>query len=83
MKSIIKMEDELIRLEQAALSHRDTAEEMKQEFFDNGENVINGSALFDQMSFDEWLENTDRNHDPKTVRSDWAVATTFFCGTQI
>ena len=51
---------------------------MKQEFFDSGENVINGSALFDQMSFDEWLENTDRNHDPKTVRSDWAVATTFF-----
>lgn len=74
----VKKEDELIRLEQAALSHRDAAEEMKQEFFDNNENVINGSALFDQMSFDEWLENTDRNHNPETVRSDWAVATTFF-----
>ena len=43
----VKKEDELIRLEQAALSHRDAAEEMKQEFFDNNENVINGSALFD------------------------------------
>lgn len=74
----IKIEDELIRLEQAALSHRDAAEEMKQEFFDNNENVINGSALFDQMSFDEWLENTDLNHNSETVRSDWAVATTFF-----
>lgn len=74
----IRIEDDLIRLEQAALSHRDAAEEMKQEFFDNNENVINGSALFDQMSFDEWLENTDRNHSPETVRSDWAVATTFF-----
>ena len=66
----IKIEDELIRLEQAALSHRDAAEEMKQEFFDSGETVINGSALYDQMFFDEWLENTDRNHDPATVRSD-------------
>ena len=74
----VKKEDELIRLEQAALSHRDAAEEMKQEFFDNNENVINGSALFAQMSFAEWLENTDRNHNPETVRSDWAVATTFF-----
>ena len=78
MKRIIKIEDNQIRLEQAALSHRNAAEEMKHEFFDNNENVINGSALFDQMSFDEWLENTDRNHDPDTVRSDWAVATTFF-----
>ena len=78
MKSIIKIEDNHIRLEQAELSHKDTAEEMKQEFFDNDENVINGSALFDQMSFDEWLEKTNQNHDPKTVRGDWAVATTFF-----
>lgn len=30
------------------------------------------------MPFDEWLENTDRNYNPETVRSDWAVATTFF-----
>ena len=74
MTSGIKIEDELIRLEQAAFSHRNAAEAMKQEFFDRGETVINGSALYDQMSFDEWLENTDRNHDPKTVRSDWAVA---------
>ena len=74
----IKTEDELILLEQAALFHKEAAEEMKQEFFDSGETVINGSALYDQMPFDEWLENTDRNHDPKTVRSDWAVATTFF-----
>ncbi|MCH5185528.1 MAG: hypothetical protein J1F64_05315, partial [Oscillospiraceae bacterium] len=74
----IKPEDDIIRLEQAALSHREAAEEMKREFFSCGERVINGSALFDQMQFDEWLANTNRNHDPKTVRSDWAVATTFF-----
>ena len=48
-----KIEDEVIRLEQAALSHRDAVEKMKQEFFDNNEKVINGSALLDQMPFDE------------------------------
>ena len=78
MKSIIKIEDDQICLEQAALFHKEAAEEMKKEFFDRGETVINGSALYDQLSFDEWLENTDRNHDPETARSDWAVATTFF-----
>ena len=78
MKSIIKIEDDQICLEQAALFHKEAAEEMKKEFFDRGETVINGSALYDQLSFDEWLENTDLNHNPETVRSDWAVATTFF-----
>ena len=74
----IILESNTIRLEQAAASHKLAAEKMKQEFFDNDENVINGSALFDQMQFDDWLMNTNRNHNPETVRSDWAVATTFF-----
>lgn len=74
----IILENNTVRLEQAAAYHKEEAEKMKQEFFDNGENIINGSALLDQMSFDEWLINTDRNHNPETVRSDWAVATTFF-----
>lgn len=72
------IENATIRLEQAAASHQTEAETMKQEFFDSGEAIINGSALFDQMPFHEWLINTDRNHDPKTVRKDWALATTFF-----
>ena len=79
---MIYVEDEIISLEQAALSHKKAAEEMKQEFFGGGESVINGSALFDQMPFDGWLSNTNRNHDPKTVRSDWTVATTFFAVRQ-
>lgn len=74
----IVLENNTVRLEQASSYHKIAAEEMKQEFFDNGETIINGSALFDQMPFDEWLINTDRNHNPETVRSDWAVATTFF-----
>ena len=72
------IENETICLEQAAASHQTEAERMKQEFFDFGETIINGSALFDQMLFPEWLVNTNRNHDPNTVRKDWAVATTFF-----
>lgn len=72
------VEGAVIRLEQAAACHRERAEEMKREFFAAGERVINGSALYDQMDFDSWLENTQRNHAPETVRKDWTVATTFF-----
>lgn len=72
------LENSIVRLEQAASFHKNKAEEMKQEFFDNEEKIINGSALFDQMPFDKWLINTNRNYNPKTVRSDWAIATTFF-----
>ena len=72
------IENTVIRLEQAAALHQIEAEKMKQEFFDFGETTINGSALFDQMPFSEWLTNANRNHDPKTVCEDWAVSATFF-----
>lgn len=72
------IENAAVRLEKVAASHQIEAEEMKQEFFNFGETIINGSALFDQMPFCEWLVNTNRNHDPKTVRKDWVMATTFF-----
>lgn len=76
------LEGKKIRLEQAAKCHREEAEKMKQEFFQCGEPVINGSALFDQMEFGLWLENVNLNRNPKTVREDWAVATTFFAFRQ-
>lgn len=72
------LSDKNIRLERAMAAHKTAAEEMKQEFFDNEELCINGSALLDQMPFDEWLINTHRNCTPETVRPDWAIATTFF-----
>ncbi len=77
-ENIITLEDDIIRLEQASQSHKSEAEKMRQEFFDCGEKVINGSALFDQMEFDDWLKSVNRNHNPETVSKDWAVATTFF-----
>lgn len=54
------------------------AEAFKQEFFDCGETIINGSALLDQMDYGQWLENTARNSSPNTVRPDWVVSDTFF-----
>ncbi|PKM48440.1 MAG: hypothetical protein CVV01_03490, partial [Firmicutes bacterium HGW-Firmicutes-6] len=57
--------------------HQQQAEAFKQEFFDHGETIINGSALLDQMNYRDWLENTQRNGDPQTVRPDWVVAETF------
>ena len=33
----------------------------KNEFFQAGERVINGSAFLDQMDYEEWLENIRRN----------------------
>ena len=45
-ENIITLEDDIIRLEQASQSHKSEAEKMRQKFFDCGEKVINGSALF-------------------------------------
>lgn len=59
-------------------AHKHDAEEFKQEFYNCGEHVINGSALLDQMEYDEWFENTRRNSNPETVRANWVVADTFF-----
>lgn len=72
------MSDERIHLELASQEHRQAALAFKQEFLDADETVINGSALFDQMDFDEWIRNCQRNNRPETVREDWAVASTFF-----
>jgi predicted acetyltransferase len=69
---------ERLVLEEAAEKHREAAMALKQEFLDAGEPVMNGSALLDQMEFDEWLANCARNSNPDTVSSDWAVATTYF-----
>ena len=72
------LEEEELRLEQAAACHREAAEEMKREFFRAGEPVIHGSAWFDQMDFDPWLEHTRLCSDPRKVPDSWSVATTFF-----
>lgn len=72
------MNDDNLILEEPSEKHREAALAFKQEFLDAGEMVINGSALLDQMDFDEWLANCARNANPETVRDDWTVATTCF-----
>ena len=41
--------------------YKEEALEFKKEFFDCNETVINGSALFDQLSFDDWMDLEKKN----------------------
>lgn len=53
--------------------------EYRQEHFDCGENVINGSELFDQTeSYEDWLQSVTANTSPETVNPSWVVTDTFF-----
>lgn len=58
--------------------HKLEADEFKKEFFDSGETVINGSALFDQLDYTEWLEHTKKYRRVETAGEDWVPSTTFF-----
>lgn len=51
----------------------------KQEFFDHGEMIIDGSDLLDQLdSYEEWLQRLKNNEDAETCDSNWVVSTTWF-----
>ena len=68
-----------IQLVRPTLKHRDEALRFREEFYRNGEPVINGSEMLDRMeSYEEWLRCVDRNSDPATVSPDWVVTDTFF-----
>ena len=67
-----------IRLELPRAEHQAEADRFKAEFLRHNEPVINGSALFDQMLFPEWLAHNRANRNPGTVSPDWVAATTFF-----
>ena len=58
--------------------YKEEALEFKKEFFDYNETVINGSALFDQLSFDDWMDLVKKNENIETVSKDWAVSSVFF-----
>lgn len=73
------MVHEEIRLVKPTLELRKEALEYRQEHFDFGEQVINGSELFDKMdSYDEWLEKVVANASPETVDPNWVLTDTFF-----
>ncbi len=69
----------MIRLVRPTLEYKEKALAYRQEHFDNGENIINGSELLDKTeSYEEWLASIKNNEKPETVSSDWVVTDTFF-----
>ena len=69
----------MIRLVRPALEHKEKALAYRQEHFDHGENIINGSELLDKTEcYEEWLQSIKNNENPETVSSDWVVTDTFF-----
>ena len=57
---------------------KEQALDYRQEHFDKGEKIINGSALLDNLTYEEWLEHLEKSSNPDTVAKDWVDATTFF-----
>lgn len=61
------------------LSLKNEAIEYRQEHFDFGEYVINGSELLDKIqSYEEWLEKVTANSKVETVDPNWVLTDTFF-----
>lgn len=51
----------------------------RQEHFDNGETVINGSELLDKISlYEEWLKKVVANSSTETLDPNWVLTDTFF-----
>jgi len=69
---------DMLELQLPALEHKAAANDFKDEFLKNGETIINGSALFDQMEYGQWLEINTKNRQSSTADSNWVPATTFF-----
>lgn len=68
-----------ITLIRPTLEMKEKALDYRQEHFDNGELIINGSELLDKTaSYEEWLEVVTYNSDPKTVNPNWVQTDTFF-----
>lgn len=68
-----------VRLVRPSIELKDSAIAFRQEFFDNGESVINGSELLDKTeSYEDWLKSVTDNTSEETVSPDWVVTDTFF-----
>lgn len=69
----------MIKLIRPTKELKEKALDFRQEFFDNGEKVINGSELLDQTeNYDDWLASVTANTSAKTVNPAWVVTDTFF-----
>ena len=71
--------NDMIRLIRPTKQLKEKAIEFKNEFIANGENVINGSELFDKTDdYGEWLNSVTANTNAKTVNPKWVITDTFF-----
>jgi len=69
----------MIRLIRPTLEHKEKALAYRQEHFNHGENIINGSELLDKTeNYEDWLQSIKNNEKPETVNPDWVVTDTFF-----
>jgi predicted acetyltransferase len=77
--TIARMEENMIKLIRPTLDLKEKAIDYKQEHFDKGERIINGSELWDKIeNYEDWLEMITKNANPATVSKDWVVTDTFF-----
>lgn len=68
-----------ISLVRPTIDLKEKALDYRQEHFDYGEKIINGSELFDQTEiYEDWLTAVTNNTNSQTVNSDWVVTDTFF-----
>ena len=69
----------MIQLVRPTEAMKEQAIEFRQEFFEHGEFVINGSELFDKTEdYIEWCRSIDANTKEETVNPDWVITDTFF-----
>lgn len=68
-----------LKLVRPTLENKDSAIAFRNEFFDCGEKVINGSEMLDSLdSYEKWLGCVETNANPETVNPNWVVTDTFF-----
>jgi predicted acetyltransferase len=69
----------MIQLVRPTEAMKEQAIEFRQEFFEHGEFVINGSELFDKTDdYTEWCRTIDANTKEETVNPNWVITDTFF-----
>lgn len=69
----------MITLIRPTIELKEKALDYRQEYFDNNENIINGSELFDKIDvYEEWLEYITNNSNVKTVNPNGVLTDTFF-----
>ena len=69
----------MIQLVRPTEAMKEQAIEFRQEFFEHGEFVINGSELFDKTeNYIEWCRSIDANTKVETVNPNWVITDTLF-----